>query len=83
MSFFNKFFTKEKEEQLEVGLEKTKKNFFSQITKAVAGKSRVDEEFLDELEQILISSDVGLETTVKIIERLELKVSEDKYLNTS
>ncbi len=82
MSFFKKFFSKDKEEDLNKGLEKTKQSFFSQITKAVAGKSRVDLEFLDELENILISSDVGLETTVKIIERLEKKVSEDKYLNT-
>ncbi len=83
MSFFKKFFTKEKEEDLDKGLEKTKSNFFSQISKAVAGKATVDEEFLDELEQILISSDVGLETTIKIIDRLEAKVAEDKYLNTS
>ena len=83
MSFFKKFFSKDKEEDLNKGLEKTKERFFSQITKAVAGKSKVDIDFLDELERILISSDVGLETTVKIIDRLEKKVSEDKYLNTS
>lgn len=83
MSFFKKFFSKEKEEDLNKGLEKTKESFFSQITKAVAGKSKVDVEFLDDLENILISSDVGLETTVKIIDRLEKKVAEDKYLNTS
>ncbi len=82
MSFFKKFFSKDKEEDLNKGLEKTKQSFFSQITKAVAGKSRVDLEFLDELENILISADVGLETTVKIIEKLEKKVAEDKYLNT-
>lgn len=82
MSFFKKFFSREKEEDLNKGLEKTKTNLFQQITKAVAGKSKVDVEFLDELEQILISSDVGLETTVKIIERLEDKVARDKYLNT-
>lgn len=82
MSFFKKFFTKEKEEDLDKGLEKTKDSFFSKIGKAVAGKSTVDIEFLDELEQILISSDVGLETTVKIIDRLEAKVAEQKYLNT-
>lgn len=81
MSFFNKFFTKDKEEDLDKGLEKTKTNFFSQISKAVAGKSKVDVEFLDELEQILISSDVGLETTIKIIDRLEQRVAKDKYLN--
>ncbi|MBP7644445.1 MAG: signal recognition particle-docking protein FtsY [Saprospiraceae bacterium] len=83
MSFFKKFFTKEKEADLEKGLEKTKQSFFAQIGKAIAGKSEVDEEFLDQLEQILISSDVGLETTVKIIDRLEAKVSEVKYLNVS
>jgi fused signal recognition particle receptor len=83
MSFFKKFFTKEKEEDLDKGLEKTKSSFLSQITKAIAGKSSVDDEFLDQLEQILISSDVGLETTVKIIDRLEKKVAEEKYFNVS
>lgn len=83
MNFFKKFFSKEKEVDLQQGLEKTKQSFFSQITKAVAGKSKVDISFLDELEQILISSDVGLETTVKIIDRLEAKVAEEKYINTS
>lgn len=83
MSFFKKFFTKEKEEELDKGLEKTKSSFFGQISKAVAGKSKVDEAFLDELEHILIQSDVGLETTIKIIERLEKRVAKDKYLNTS
>lgn len=83
MSFFKKFFTKEKEEDLNKGLEKTKESFFGQITKAIAGKSTVDEAFLDDLEQILIQSDVGLETTVKIIERLEARVAKDKYINTS
>ncbi len=83
MSFFNKFFTREKKEDLDKGLEKTKSGFFSKISKAVAGKSTVDEEFLDELENILISSDVGLDTTVKIIDRLEERVARDKYLNTS
>lgn len=82
MSFFKKFFSREKEEDLNKGLEKTKTSIFSQITKAVAGKSKVDIEFLDELENILISSDVGLETTVKIIDRLEAKVAQDKYINT-
>ncbi|WP_236978301.1 signal recognition particle-docking protein FtsY [Membranihabitans maritimus] len=83
MSFFKKFFTKEKEEDLDKGLEKTKTNIFSKITKAVAGKSTVDEEFLDELEEILVSADVGLDTTIKIIDRLEERVSRDKYINTS
>lgn len=83
MSFFKKFFTKEKEEDLDKGIEKTKESFFSQVTKAIAGKSTVDEEFLDALEGILISADVGLGTTIKIIERLEARVAKDKYLNTS
>jgi len=83
MSFFKKFFTKDKEKDLDKGLEKTKSSFFGQITKAVAGKSKVDESFLDELEQILIQSDVGLDTTIKIIDRLEEKVAKDKYLNTN
>jgi len=82
MSFFKKFFTKDKEKDLDKGLEKTKSSFLGQITKAVAGKSKVDESFLDELEQILIQSDVGLDTTIKIIDRLEAKVAKDKYLNT-
>ncbi len=81
MSFFNKFFTKEKEQELDKSIQKTKSSFLGKITKAVAGKSTVDEEFLDQLEQILIESDVGLETTVKIIERLEERVSKDKYIN--
>ncbi|NRA51337.1 MAG: signal recognition particle-docking protein FtsY, partial [Phaeodactylibacter sp.] len=83
MSFFKKFFSKEKKEDLDKGLEKTKTSLFGQITKAVAGKSTVDESVLDELESILIASDVGLETTVKIIERIEDRVRRDKYLNTS
>lgn len=84
MSFFKKIFgKKEQEEALEKGLEKTKENFFSKVSRAVAGKSTVDEEVLDELESALISADVGLETTVKIIDRLEERVAKDKYLNTS
>ena len=83
MSFFNKFFTKKKEEELDKGLEKTKSSFLGKLSRAVAGKSTVDEEVLDELEHVLISSDVGLETTIKIIERIEARVAADKYLNTS
>lgn len=82
MSFFKKFFTREKEEDLDKGLEKTKSSLFSKITKAVAGKNTVDESFLDELEEILVSADVGLETTIKIIDRLEERVARDKYINT-
>ncbi|MCB0513681.1 MAG: signal recognition particle-docking protein FtsY [Bacteroidetes bacterium] len=70
------------EQDLQVGLEKTKQGFFSKITKAVAGKTEIDIEFLDELEEILISSDVSLPTTIKIIDRLEQRVSKDKYINT-
>ncbi len=83
MGFFDKFFNKEKKEDLDKGLEKTKSSFFGKLSKAVAGKSTVDVEVLDELENILISSDVGLETTVKIIERIEERVARDKYLNTA
>ena len=83
MSIFKSFFTKEKKEDLDKGLEKTKSNIFGQIAKAVAGKTTVDETFLDELEHILISADVGLDTTVKIIDRLEVRVAKDKYFNTN
>ena len=82
MSMFKNFFTKEKKEDLDKGLEKTKSSLFGKIAKAVAGKSTVDVGFLDELEQILISADVGLDTTVMIIDRLEERVSKDKYFNT-
>jgi len=83
MSFFSKYFSKSKKEDLDKGLEKTKTGIFDKITKAVAGKSKVDIDFLDKLEEILIEADVGLDTTVKIIDKLEEKVSEDKYLNVS
>ena len=83
MSFFKKFFNKEKEEDLNQGLEKTKSSLLGKITRAVAGKATVDDEVLDELEDILISSDVGLDTTVKIIKRIEERVARDKYINTS
>lgn len=83
MSIFKKYFTREKKQDLNQGVDKTKKSLFGQIAKAVAGKTTVDESFLDELEGILISSDVGLDTTVKIIERLEKKVAKDKYFNTA
>jgi fused signal recognition particle receptor len=74
---------KDKKETLDKGLEKTKDNFFSKLSKAVAGKSTVDEEVLDELEEILISSDVGVGTTIKIIERIEERVARDKYVSTA
>lgn len=83
MSFFKKFFTQEKKEDLDKGLEKTKSSFFGQLGKAIAGKATVDDEVLDELEGILIAADVGLDTTIKIIERIEARVARDKYLNTA
>lgn len=83
MSFFKNFFTRDKQEDLDKGLQKTKSSFFDKISKAVAGKSKVDVEVLDELESVLISSDVGLDTTIKIIERIEARVERDKYINTS
>jgi len=83
MSFFKKFFNKEKKEDLDKGLEKTKTGFFDKLNRVVAGKDTVDEEVLDELESVLISSDVGLDTTIKIIERIEARVAEDKYVNTN
>ncbi len=91
MGIFDKIFGKSKsseeikaeEQQLNEGLQKTKQGFFSKISKAVAGKSTVDIEFLDELEEILISSDVGLPTTIKIIDRLEARVAKDKYINAN
>ena len=76
------FFSKDKKEQLEKGLEKTKENVFSKLSRAVAGKSKVDSEALDEIEEALISSDIGVETTLKIIDRLEQRVAQDKYLDT-
>jgi fused signal recognition particle receptor len=82
MGFFN-IFSKEKKESLDKGLEKTKVTFFSKLSKAIIGKSKVDDEVLDNLEEILISSDVGVSTTLKIIERIEKRVSHDKYLGTN
>jgi fused signal recognition particle receptor len=84
MGIFGKLFSKEeKSARLEQGLEKTKQSVFSKLTKAIAGKSKIDDEVLDELEEVLISSDVGVATTVKIIERIEARVARDKYLGTS
>jgi fused signal recognition particle receptor len=82
MKIFN-FFNKDKKEALDKGLEKTKEGFFSKLSKAVVGKSVVDEEVLDELENILVASDVGVETTLKIVRRVEDRVAKDKYLNTA
>ena len=82
MSLFKKIFSSEKKEHLDKGLEKTKSSFFNKLSKAVAGKSKVDDEVLDNLEEVLVTSDVGVETTLKIIERIEERVSRDKYLGT-
>ncbi|NNE03140.1 MAG: signal recognition particle-docking protein FtsY, partial [Eudoraea sp.] len=82
MSLFKKIFSSEKKESLDKGLEKTKTSFFSKLGKAVAGKSKVDDDVLDNLEEVLVTSDVGVETTLKIIERIEKRVSEDKYMGT-
>ncbi len=83
MGFFNKLFGKKEKESLDEGLQKTKENFFSKVTKAIAGKSTVDEEVLDELEEALVTADVGIDTTVAIIDRIEKRVARDKYINTS
>lgn len=82
MGIFN-FFSKEKKETLDQGLSKTKESVFSKLTRAVAGKSKVDDEVLDNLEEVLITSDVGVETTLRIIERIENRVAKDKYVNTN
>lgn len=76
------FFNKEKKETLDKGLSKTKENVFSKITRAIAGKSKVDDEVLDNLEEVLITSDVGVDTTLKIISRIEERVARDKYVTT-
>ncbi|MDI1232927.1 MAG: signal recognition particle-docking protein FtsY [bacterium] len=82
-NFFKKDQSKQDSNPKEEALDKTKASFFSKISKAIAGKNTVDASFLDELEEILVSSDVGIDTTVKIIERIEKRVARDKYLNTS
>ncbi len=82
MSFFKKIFSKEKKETLDKGLEKTKTNFFDKLSKAVAGKSKVDDDVLDNLEEVLVASDVGVDTTLKIIDRIEARVAKDKYVGT-
>ncbi|WP_299014180.1 signal recognition particle-docking protein FtsY [uncultured Polaribacter sp.] len=82
MSFFKKIFSKEKKETLDKGLEKTKTNFFDKLSKAVAGKSKVDDDVLDNLEEVLVASDVGVETTLKVIDRIEARVAKDKYVGT-
>lgn len=83
MSFFGNLFSKKNKEDLDKGLEKTKTSIFSQLSRAIAGKSTVDEEVLDNLEQLLITADVGADTTFKIIARIEARVAQDKYMNTN
>lgn len=82
MGFFD-FFTKQKKETLDNGLAKTKESVFGKLTRAIAGKSKVDDEVLDNLEEVLITSDVGVDTTLEIIRRIEARVARDKYVNTS
>jgi fused signal recognition particle receptor len=82
MSFFKKLFSTDKKETLDKSLEKSKTTFFSKLSKAVAGKSKVDDDVLDDLEEILVASDVGVNTTLKIISRIEKRVSDNKYLGT-
>ena len=82
MSLFKKIFSKDKKETLDKGLEKSNTTFFSKLSKAVAGKSKVDDEVLDNLEEVLVSSDVGVETTLKVIDRIEERVAKDKYFGT-
>jgi len=81
MGFFDRF-SKGKNDTLDKGLEKTKESFFTKITRAVAGKSKVDDDLLDQLEEVLVSSDVGVDTTLKIIERIEERVARDRYVST-
>ena len=83
MSWFKNIFKKEEKETLDKGLEKSRQGFFDKITKAVIGKSKVDDEVLDDLEEILIASDVGAATTIKIIQRIEERAARDKYVNTA
>ncbi|HEX3080977.1 MAG TPA: signal recognition particle-docking protein FtsY [Puia sp.] len=83
MGFFDKLFGKKEKQTLDEGLQKTKESFFTRVGKAVAGKTTVDEEVLDNLEEALVSADVGVDTTIQIIDRIEKRVARDKYLNTS
>ena len=83
VGFFKNIFSKEKKEELDQGLDKSSDNFMTKISRAVAGKSTVDNAVLDDLEEVLISSDVGVQTTIKIIKRIEERVARDKYVGTS
>ena len=82
MGFFDKLFGKKEKEQLDKGLERTREGFFSKLSKAIAGKSQVDDDVLDQLEEALITADVGVDTTLEIIEKIQSRVSRDKYLGT-
>lgn len=82
MGIFNRLFSKEKKETLDNGLERTKKGFFAKLAHAIAGKSTIDDEILDNLEEVFITSDVGVETTLKILDRIQARVSRDKYVGT-
>lgn len=83
MGFFKKLFSREKKETLDRGLERTKEGVFAKLTRAIAGKSKIDDDVLDNLEEVFITSDVGVETTLKIIDRIEKRVAKDKYINSS
>lgn len=83
MGFFSKFFSKEKKETLDQGLSKTKEGFFDKIKRAVAGKSKIDDDVLDNLEEVFITSDVGVETTLKILDRIQARVARDKYVDSA
>lgn len=83
MGFFSKFFSKEKKETLDQGLSKTKEGFFDKIKRAVAGKSKIDDDVLDNLEEVFITSDVGVETTLKILDRIQARVARDKYVDST
>lgn len=83
MGFLNKLFGKKEKESLDEGLQKTKEGFFAKITKAIAGKSSVDDEVLDSLEEALVGADVGIDTTLEIIEKIQKRVAKDKYVNTT
>lgn len=83
MGFFGKLFSREKKEKLDAGLQKTKEGVWSKISRAVAGKSKIDDEVLDNLEEAFITSDVGVDTTLKILDRIQSRVAKDKYLNSS
>lgn len=83
MGFFGKLFSREKKEKLDTGLQKTKEGVWSKLTRAIAGKNKIDEDVLDNLEEVFITSDVGVETTLKIIDRIEKRVARDKYVNST